>query len=113
MFDSGLLKYDEKKDTLIHYASIRVEGRYDFPKDILSITEDPVSGDIWLGTRQSGLFRFDPKTENAYSYASVTTEGAAFGANIHSQMHYKGRYWVGNSLGFFEYNREKDTFTFM
>jgi len=111
LFDSGLLKYDEKKDTLIHYASIRVEGRYDFPKDILSITEDPVSGDIWLGTRQSGLFRFDPKTENAYSYASVTTEGAAFGANIHSQMHYKGRFWVGNSLGFFEYNREKDTFT--
>jgi len=110
LFDSGLLKYDEKNDTLIHYKSIRVEGRYDFPKDILSISEDPVSGDIWLGTRQSGLFRFDPKTEEAYSYGSVNSEGAAFGSNIRSQLHYKGRFWVGNSLGFFEYNREKDTF---
>lgn len=110
MYNSGLLKYDSKSDSIIQYLTFEINKRNSEPKDILSITEDPITEDIWIGTKMNGLFRFHPQTGTAITYDVSGTDGATMASNIQNQLHSNGRFWIGNSMGLFEYNRQKDVF---
>lgn len=109
-FDNGFARVNPDLRQIEYFPTVSLNGKGAVLKNVLSISEDTKTKDIWFGTKQQGIIRFNPDSYEAKAYDTPSKEVAAVGSNVLAQYHYKERFFVGNSLGFWEYDSLTDAF---
>jgi PAS domain S-box-containing protein len=77
----------------------------------VSVAEDPVTGHIWVGSRQLGLHAFNPKTKIGRYYPHQIDEKSSLSVNARAfYFDEQKNLWSGSSQGLFRLNRKTDQF---
>ncbi len=111
LFRKGLVKISADFTSFEHYDKIEVDGEDLVLTDVVSVTEDPITGHFWVGSRQLGLHVFNPKTKKGRYYPHKVDEKSSLSVNNRAFYFDEDQnLWSGSSQGLFRYNRKTDEF---